>query len=85
MPAIVVTGVVENPNATNVVIRTRQSAGPGTMGALRFAAGVRRNGRVAITGLANGETRDIGISYLVRGIQGDELVLAGVSAGAYAS
>lgn len=79
-PAIVVTGVVENPNASNVIIRTRLTAGPGPWTHYDSPPAAVAT-RVEITGVGSGEQRDIGISYLVRGIQGNELVIAGVTAG----
>jgi len=83
MPAIVVTGTVENPAATNVIVRTRLSSGPGPW-THYDSPPAPVAGRIEITGLASGETRDIGLSYLVRGVQGAELVIASITAGAFA-
>jgi len=80
IPAIVVTGAVENPNASHLVVRTRLSAGPGPWTPYDSPPAPVAT-RVEITGIGSGETRDIGLSYLVRGIQGAELVISGVTAG----
>ena len=81
-PAIVVTGVVENPNASNVIVRTRQTAGPGPWSHYDSPPAAVAT-RIEITSVASGEVRDIGISYLVKGIQGAELVISGVTAGSF--
>lgn len=83
-PAIVVTGTVENTNATNVVIRYRESVGPGDWNHYDSPP-VPVATRVVIASLASGTQYDVGISYLVRGIQGAELVIPNVSAGSFAA
>lgn len=82
MPAIVVTGLMESVAASNLVIRTRQSTGPGPWTHYDSPPAAVAT-RVEITGVGSGETRDIGLSYLVRGIQGAELVLSNITAGSF--
>jgi hypothetical protein len=82
-PAIVVTGMMEVAAASNLIVRTRTSAGPGPW-THYDSPPAPVAARVEITGVGSGEARDIGLSYLVRGVQGAELVIANVTAGAFA-
>ncbi len=83
MPAIVVAGTMENPAASNLIVRTRLSSGPGPWTHYDSPPAPVAT-RVEITGVGSGEVRDIGLSYLVRGIQGNELVLSSITAGTFA-
>jgi hypothetical protein len=84
IPAIIVTGTMENPAASNLIVRTRVSAGPGTWEHYDSPPAPVAT-RVAITGVGSGEVRDVGLSYLVNGIQGRELVISAVTAGIWAA
>ena len=87
IPAIILTGTMENLNASNLCIQIRTSAaggspaGPWTHYDNPPAATA---GRVQISPLASGAQYDIQLSYLVRGVQGATLVLSGVTAGGFA-
>jgi len=81
-PAIVVTGMMENPAASDLIVRYRLHAGPGTWN-YYGAPPAPVATRIEITSLASGAAYDIGLSYLVRGVQGTELVISNVTAGAF--
>jgi hypothetical protein len=80
-PAIVVTGSMENPNATNLVIQYRIS---GTTDWIHYDSPPAPAATRVEMQLASGQTYDVGLSYLVRGIQGAQLVFTGVTAGSFA-
>ena len=86
IPAIVLTGVVENPHATNLVVQIRTSAAGGSpAGAWTHfdSPPASAAARVQISPLASGVAYDLQLSYLVRGVPGDPLVISGITAGAF--
>ena len=86
IPAIVLTGLIENPHATNLVVQIRTSAAGGSpAGAWTHfdSPPASAAARVQISPLASGVAYDLQLSYLVRGVLGDPLVISGVTAGAF--
>jgi hypothetical protein len=83
IPAILVSGTMENP-AASLSIRTRLSAGPGPWESYDIVPAATA-GRTVITGVASGEIRDVELSYIVAGNQGATTVISSVTAGTAAA
>ena len=87
IPAILITGTMENANASNLVIQIRLSAaGSSPAGAWAHydSPPASAASRVELTSVAAGVQYDVMLSYLVRGVTGLPLVIWGVTAGSFA-
>lgn len=82
IPAIVVTGSMENPNATNLVVQYRVH---GTTDWTHYDSPPAPAASRVELQLASTQGYDIGLSYLVRGIQGAQLVFSNITAGTFAA
>ncbi|HEY1750312.1 MAG TPA: hypothetical protein VGG29_03560 [Caulobacteraceae bacterium] len=80
VPAIVVTGSMENPNATNLIVEYRIH---GTTAWTHYDSPPAPAATRVEMQLASGQVYDVRLRYLVRGIAGDELVIASVTAGTF--
>lgn len=79
LPAVVVTGAATNPNADAVIFDYRVSGTDGWASAGVEAIDATRK---EITSVASGATYDVAISYRIRGLITDRLVLGPVTVGA---
>lgn len=80
VPAIVVTGVIDNPNVNQIIIEQRVT---GTAIWTQVGVYPPNTTQVELTGVTAGTTYDIAVSYMVRGVVGAQLVIGAVTAGAF--